>query len=359
MISKCKWPLVAVFLFALGYFCGAFFTNSSRNNDLLATNQQTIEKLKSTVLDINDIDANFETVFHSLADRVMVYPTENYYYFSMKDQGSEIWGNFRLDSIDREEGIISFAYYQVVPNSEYYYNHNNLWHKEYSAKDGVEVKKLDKLTYSVSYRGKTKIFELNNLEQKMPPDKLTPDEEFVSRMQDESGFQFYMVFNRKINWFYYILDEREPLPDILHPYGKDIYLGRLSEFAFYSDKEFDRKILFAIAERNVIRNNYYDGPFDQLADNFIDVDKFEKLVVQAYPFFKGKVKGRGDFVDENGRRKNSRISISPYHPYAAIRDIWIIFSNCEESFGRNQSEFLGCLTENPRLVAAGKRLSRK
>src|SRR5688572_14271291 len=82
----------------------------------LFTNQQRTERMVAKRIDLGAIEDNFELVLNSLADRVKVYPTENYYYFSFLDQGSEIWGNIRLDSIDREEGIVSFAYYQVIPN---------------------------------------------------------------------------------------------------------------------------------------------------------------------------------------------------------------------------------------------------
>jgi hypothetical protein len=77
-------------------------------------------------------------------------------------------------------------------------------------------------------------------------------------------------------------------------------------------------------------NNYFDGPFDQLGDNFIDPEKFEEYVTLAYPFYRGKIKGRGDFIDEKGQRTGSRVLISAYFSYTNLRDLWVRVASCLE-----------------------------
>ena len=62
-------------------------------------NQQFIEGLRGTVA-LNDEMAVFEHIFASLPGEVVVYPTENYYYWKFTTAGRTIWGNIRLDAGD-------------------------------------------------------------------------------------------------------------------------------------------------------------------------------------------------------------------------------------------------------------------
>ena len=300
-------------------------------------------------MNLEDTDATFAQVFGSLPDSVKVYPTENYYYFKIFANGGDIWGNIRLDSVDREQGLVSFAYFYVNPNrTNLYYGEEPSWHKMYSAKDGVSLTKVDPLTYDMGFRGKTVRFHLNNIEQKLPADmKLHPGEELAARLCDESGFQFYLLFNRTNNSMYYVLDESVPAPDRLRPFGKGVLVGQLSEFAFYDEPDMNRRILFGVGERNVERNNYYDGPFDQLADNFVDPAKFQAQLELAYPHFKGKVRGRGDFVDEQGNRRPVRISVSPYITYTDMKDLWSQVAECQRLYGTSP-DLVNCVASEKR-----------
>jgi hypothetical protein len=296
------------------------------------TNQRFIEEMTGSNVDLEDIEGMFSNIFGALPDVVHVYPTENYYYFKIYTNGGEVWGNIRLDSLDREDGLLSFAYFFQNPNrTDRYYGEKKSWHKNFSRHDGVEIDKFSSLHYRVSYNGKKVQFLLNDIRQEFPEGfKRRPHEQLAARLYDEAGFQFILVFNEKLNRFYYILDESVPYADILRPFGKEVFLGQLSEFAFYDEPEMDRKILFSISQKNVITNNYYDGPFDQLADNFVDPERFQDMIERAYPYFKGKVKGRGDFVDKNGNRTGTRISISPYIQHGNIREVWYHVASCQK-----------------------------
>ena len=77
--------------------------------------------------------------------------------------------------------------------------------------------------------------------------------------------------------------------------GEDLLIGRRSGFAFWVDRAHDnRKVLVAIRGQDATRHDYYDGPFDQLADSYVDETGVANYVIQASP---------------------SRVSISPYYVY--------------------------------------------
>ena len=74
----------------------------------IKTNQSYIEEVdRQTKLAIDDPMAVFTFVFNSLPDRVKVYPTENYYYFTFVHDGVPYNGNVRLDASDRDQGTVN------------------------------------------------------------------------------------------------------------------------------------------------------------------------------------------------------------------------------------------------------------
>ena len=79
----------------------------------LHTHQSYIENvLKPATLDVKNPLAVFAYVLNSLPDRVKVYPTENYFYFSFELNGSPFAGNIRLDASDRDQGKVQFGYFE-------------------------------------------------------------------------------------------------------------------------------------------------------------------------------------------------------------------------------------------------------
>ena len=69
-------------------------------------NEEWLEGLGSQALDLEDIDAVFWHVFSKLPDEVLVYPSGNYYYFTMYVDRRQIWGNIRLAAGRRENGVL-------------------------------------------------------------------------------------------------------------------------------------------------------------------------------------------------------------------------------------------------------------
>ena len=184
------------FIITLALFAGTAPPSKAMAQNLpeLRTNQQYIEKIsKKTDLRIDDLENVFDFVFGSLPDTVKVYPTENYYYFSFYQGGIKFAGNLRLDAFDRDKGILHFAYFNAFTR---WNEETTNQYKSLSAKDGVIIKKLTGLSYRITYKKKSVIFRLNDLSAIAPPATMThKGEEYLGPVYDESGLQFFLVYN--------------------------------------------------------------------------------------------------------------------------------------------------------------------
>jgi hypothetical protein len=175
----------------------------------LHTNEADIgEALQGGVLAVDDPLAVFSYVLGRLPHRVRVYPTENYFYFHFTVGGVTYAGNIRLAASNRDRGEVDFSYNE----------HPTDWNPEppnYHAmlgeEQGVTVDKVGPLLYRVTRSGKSVEFALNDLSQIRPPTgALKSDEEFLGPVFDESGMRFFLVFNRRLKVFHFLLDETVP-----------------------------------------------------------------------------------------------------------------------------------------------------
>jgi hypothetical protein len=297
-------------------------TNTPINSPIIKTVTKTnFEPVKVASLslgkleneNLDDIDNTFNTVFSTLDDEVTVYPSENYLYYRYETDEKYIWGNFRLAPEERDSGKIHFAYYEfdealTGPDDA------NIRHKLLGPEDGINIEKLNDFCYIVSKDDKKVIFNLHQLEQ-TPPElfTLTPSEDVVFKTYDESGYQYFLTFNRNTKNFYYILNEEESPLQNYDLITKDLAIDKISKFAYFIDSSHqDRKILMGVYSENVMQNSYYDGPFDQLADNYVDEScKLSEYIQQAYPFTQGQVDKYGNFNHDSGYR----VAIMPYYIY--------------------------------------------
>ena len=273
-------------------------------------NQGWIEGMSSSGPDLDDVDAVFWYVFSRLPDEVLVYPTEHYYYYQLHVSGHRLHGNLRLSARDRDQGIFHFNYFEfnLFPSGERNSGGNS---KAYTGKDGVEVTKVDESTYRVRYQDKAVIFRFNKLVQEPP--KLFPlgeDEVFIERTFDESGFQFFLLFNERGNYPFWVLNEEEGVPDVLDPIGDDLVAGEHIAFVFWVDKDRgNRKVLLGVWQGYVDRNTYYDGPFDQLADDYAVESGISEYMQRAYPSQRGWLDEYGYFAYREG---GARLALSTY-----------------------------------------------
>ncbi len=242
-----------------------------------------------------------------------VYPTENYYYFTFTHNGVAYAGNIRLDASDRDQGKVQFAYYEQTAG---WLGDTPGEFRVLDAASGVKLEKLERFRYRLSYKGKSVVFELNDLSQVKPPaTALAPKEEFIGPVFDDSGIRFFLVYNAAINNFLYILDETVKVADDFAR-GSDsdrILVGKRTGFVFYRDHRLDRKILIGVYEENVNVNNYFDGPFDQLPDNFIEGETLRRAILKVQPNLKGQIDRFGGTPDGE-----VRYMIGPYRLYRQV-----------------------------------------
>ena len=283
----------------------------------LQTNQSYVEDVtRATALDIGDPMAVFGFVMAQLPERVKVYPTENYFYFGFMHNGVRYAGNIRLDAGNRDDGKADFAYFE---DTSEWYDDTPVRHLVLDSARGVTVEKVEPLVYRVSYQGRSVVFALNDLSRVKPPaNALGPDETFLGPIFDESAIRFFLIYNPKLKIFHYLLDETEKVPEqFFSPKKTDrILVGKRTGFAFYRDHRLSRKILIGAFEGNMRANNYFDGPFDQLPDNFIEGEALRNAILAVRPQLKGEIDRFGGSPDGS-----IRFMIGPYLAYRAIGDL--------------------------------------
>ncbi len=310
------------------------------------TNQAFIENLlREQKLDITDALAVFEFVLSALPDRAKIYPTENYYYFTFHHGGLVYGGNLRLDASDRDQGFVHFAY---SPEHVFWREPEIPTYRKLGAADGVRVERVSPLTYDVAFRGRTVRFEINDLSGVRPPaNVVAPGETYIGPVFDESGIQFYLMFNPAEKVFLYVLNEQAPVPEVFDAtkISPRITIGRRTSYAFYADDRLPRKILIGVYEGNTILNNIYDGPFDQLPDNTLEGDVLKNAILSILPDYANKIDRFGSMADGS-----ERYAISPYLYYETEDDFSIIL-DCLKDPKRQQEAYYGCF-ETTALVSA-------
>src|SRR5215470_5451231 len=284
----------------------------------LETNQAYLEEvMRTTALSINDPMAVFGFVLDSLPDRVKVYPTENYYYFSFFQSGVRYAGNIRIEPNDEGGQAVHFTYFE---DETEWHEEVNLKHIVLEASQGVTVERLEKFLSRISFKGKSVVFALNDLSTVKPPSAVTTqDETFIGPIFDESGIRFFLVFNSKQKVFHYILDETHGVARMFFTSQRSdrILIGKRTGFAFYRDHRLDRKILVGVYEANLRLNTYFDGPFDQLPDAFVEGETLRNAILAVEPRLKGHIDRFGS--DPGGE---VRYMIDPYLPYRKVDDLY-------------------------------------
>lgn len=312
------------------------------NRPKLTTHQGYVEDVnRATGLDVGDQLAVFAFVLDSLPDKVTVYPTENYFYFSFVHAGARYAGNVRLDNIDREKGKVHFAYFEELAEWK---EQPQVKHVLLGKEHGVGVDKIDDLVWRVTFRGKSVVFQLNDLRHVKPPaSAVGPDETYIGPVFDDSAVRFFLVYNRKLKLFHYVLDETAPASET-HAAAQvtdRIVIGNRTGFAYYKDHRLDRKILIGVFEGNSRVNNYFDGPFDQLPDNFINGETLRNAILDIEPGLKGKIDRFGSSPDGA-----DRYLISPYAHYRSEDDLYT-FHDCATNKQVPAAEYYGCFVVDP------------
>jgi len=269
-------------------------------------------------LAITDPLAVLAFVLGQIPDTATIYPTENYYYFRFRHRGASYTGNVRLAASDRDAGKLHFAF-GVAPTDRR--PAPAVRYEPLDASRGVSLERLDPLRYRVSHAGRSVVFALNDLSGVTPPTGLLRDDErFLGGVFDESGVRFFLVFNTRLKVFHYVLDETQPPADLWLAAGDAITIGKRTGFAFYQDG--DRKVLIGASARNSRLNTPFDGPFDQLPENFVEGDALRDAIVAASPAVRDRIDRWGNFDNGEGR-----FLIHPYLLYRTPADL-AVFRRC-------------------------------
>ena len=293
----------------------------------LHTNQEIIDDLLNpNDLDIKNPDAVFAAVFEQLAPKVTVYPTESYYYFTFQLNGINYAGNIRFDAADQFDGKVHFAY-----ANEYAYWRKPLdpVYKKMGPDDGVKTEQLGKFLYKITFKGKTVEFVLPDLSGVKPaPGMLRDDEVYLGPSWDEFGVQFFLIFNKTAKTFLYLLNET-PKVDLYEPskLSPAVTVGNRTSFVFYKDKLLDRKILMGDFIGHTMLNDYFDGPFDQLPDNYVPGTALLDAILEVEPGLKNEKADRYG-ADPTGE---FRYGITSYKYYGRIADLKPIVDCAEKN----------------------------
>jgi hypothetical protein len=292
---------------------------------MVLLHQDQLEGLRSRELTFDSAEVAFALVFSNLPPVVTVYPSENYYYFILRSSGRELWGNICLPARRRDQGVLSFACVER-PDLVFARATPVRLVREFGAKDGVTVERRALFEYRVAYRGRAVTFRLHPLEQQAPKTlTLRADEVLVERTLDESGYPFCLLFNTLKRYFLWVLDEDSALPDVLTQVDdvaklhQEVQVGKLSGFVFWVDAlRARRKVLVAVRRTSVTLNDYYDGPFDQLADNHVDQSRRSEYMQQAFPALRGQIDKFGYYTNQPGAQ---RVALTCYATYVAKGDL--------------------------------------
>ncbi len=307
-------------------FCGGALADDAGKPPTLYTNQQYVEDVTAASrLDVTDMPSVLTFVLASLPAEVTVYPTENYFYFSFYDAGVRWAGNLRLDAETRDDGKIHMTYFKDF--TEWQQDETD-YTKIFGAADGVKVEKLRDLVYRVTAGERSVVFRLNDLSGVAPPEGvLLPGERYLGPVFDESGLRFFLVFKPEERLFLFVLDETVKPADELYSssVSDKLTVGRRTGFAFYADREAPRRILVGVQAGNTGTNNYLDGPFDQLPDNFIKGNELLDAILAVSPELAGTLDRFGNSEDDT-----VRYLIAPYMQYE-YEDELASFDGCVEA----------------------------
>lgn len=293
-------------------------------NSVIYTNEAFINGLYSPV-NPDSAARVFEFIFEQLDDEVTVYPSENIYYLRMALLGRMYWASLAFYPPRRDSGILEFGYVTRLEDKhrqkDYPFTGGSL---VLGKKDGLILKKLSELDYSVSFRNKDVVFHLYPL-----PDtpgnllQLKPGEKWLSSTFDESGLQFNLILQENIQRMFWVLREEEFVPESFHRLRDNLFMGDRTGFVFFNDSIANRKILVGVEAENVAQNNWYDGPFDHLPDNRIQKGSLnlKTYIDSCYPEHRNKTDEFGRFINQAGR-----VAIASYLVYYSLDDLRFIDS---------------------------------
>ena len=323
----------------------------------MITSESYISGLYNHDVDLNSAPEMFWYALSALDPEVLIYTGENNFYLQFSVAGRVVGGIISLAVKDRDQGNVGFSYIERNQNLGLpRFSKRAGGGAVFSAKDGVIVKKVDNFTYSVAFRGKRVLFRLYDPGMAPPKTaKLRDSEEYVGPVIDESGFMFFLCFDRRSNNLLLLLNDEHGEPDIFSNIGDDLVIGERSGFVFYQDRHFSRKILVGVWGENTLENNWWDGPHDQMPDNYIAlgmIPKYQEYLERAYPGTHGRIDAFGNYLGKD----SGRVAVAPYAVYFSIQELRNYIRGCHT----NPESFYLCISRQSYSIPQSrmKRISR-
>ena len=107
----------------------------------------------------------------------------------------------------------------------------------------------------------------------------------------------------------------------------DLVIGNRTKFIYFNDKRRDRFILVGVEKNNIDSNSYYDGPFDQLPDSFMNGKKLKEYIIDYDPLVKNLIDNFGIYKNET----TSRYAIESYLEYKNQAELFVLYKCLKKS----------------------------
>jgi hypothetical protein len=247
-------------------------------------------------------------------------------------------GNLRFDVETRDEGKVHMSYFKDFTQWQ---GDETDFTVVWDSSMGLELGKLSKWEYELGFKGHKVVFELNAMEGVEPPPSIIAEsEQYLGPIFDESGIRFFLFFDPDALAFKYVLDETDTVADdfLESEISPEISIGRRTGFAFVEDEYLPRKLLIGVYGGNIGQNNYLDGPFDQLPDNFLQGDELQQAILTVSPELDGTIDRFG-----NSQDGTVRYLIAPYISYEYVQDLGVLL-DCKNAV--TQRAYYACLNIN-------------
>lgn len=343
-LSNCELKVVSYLIPVIFVLSAGCAGNLSRSNASgICWHEDFYYHLNSHLVDPRDPMQVFDHVFGSLREDANIYPSENYYYFTLAASGRLLRGSFSLQAATRDQGLIHFDYDEAggVDDDPSPLGH----HLKLGPRDGVIVKKLSDNRYAVSYKGKRVLFTLRSRnDTSLSGMTLFEHESILFNANDESGLDFQLIYDRSTGHAYWVLNQRTYGNETFKTVQGDFVVGRRTQFAFYRMDSQKKMVLVGVLKANVSRNEWYDGPFDQLADNaaYRGEINLKAFYLKALPKLKAELVDDYGFFEDGGR-----IAITPYRHYENLTELGLAIRECERKWRQKNERFIQCITPAP------------
>jgi len=319
------------------YLLVSFFINLATVSNVMAKptvtfHQEIIEGLNYPCNE-NDEVGIFKIIFEALPSNIVVYPSENYYYFELYCGSKYLKGNLRFDPESRTLGKVHFAYYNPNSLSEsggYLYLGHEQGFKMIQTGFGIYQMEYDSKLVEIS------VFESDQAKFESKREACVPnlrkEEITVGVLNDDSGIQFGLLFDTKAKQLFYVLCKKNSLELSFTEYSTHSSIDSRSSFVFLYDQEVSRYVLIGVKAFEVFRNTHLDGPFDQLPDNDVEFTNLLNYLHIVFPQHIGKLNKYGDDLNDTSNR---RILLSPYLIYASRNE----FKSVDKCMKKNDTKF--------------------